>query len=452
MSLLDKSLKRRDFLKGTAAAAAATAAFGLSGCSTGSAQAAGSDGAHVVASDASILADAGEWMPIHCHQNCNQMCLNMGYVVDGVVVRQKTDDAREDSFDCPQQRGCLRGRSLRQQVYNADRIKYPHEARRQARRRQVRSKSRGTRPVDTIASELKRIIDEYGNESVYIPYATGVSSTTARSLPRFMNCIGGCLGSYGDYSAMQMEMIVPHTYGASGFSGSTLNAAEDAALILAFGTSPTETRQGGAVSHYDWVHLRETTKGKMIYIDPRMNDSVMGRSAEWQPINPGTDAALALGMMNVIIGEDLVDHDFIDKWTYGFEALAERVKDYPVEKVAEICWVEPELIVEAARFYAKAHPSTIQWGPRRGHVEDRHPYGPRHRLLGRHHGQHRQPRRQHPHRPGLRPGVRLQLRHRVPQRGHGGEAPGQLQVQPEEVRLHGVLPVRRHPRGVRDRP
>ena len=64
-------------------------------------------------------------MPIHCHQNCNQMCLNMGYVVDGVVIRQKTDDAREDSFDCPQQRGCLRGRSLRQQVYNADRIKYP---------------------------------------------------------------------------------------------------------------------------------------------------------------------------------------------------------------------------------------------------------------------------------------------------------------------------------------
>ena len=74
MSLLDKSLKRRDFLKGTAAAAAATAAFGLSGCSTGTAQDAGSDGAHVVASDTSILADAGEWMPIHCHQNCNQMC------------------------------------------------------------------------------------------------------------------------------------------------------------------------------------------------------------------------------------------------------------------------------------------------------------------------------------------------------------------------------------------
>ena len=211
--------------------------------------------------------------------------------------------------------------------------------------------------VDTIASELKRIIDEYGNESVYIPYATGVSSTTARSLPRFMNCLGGFLGSYGDYSAMQMEMIVPHTYGASGFSGSTLNAAEDAALILAFGTSPTETRQGGAVSHYDWVHLRETTKGKMIYIDPRMNDSVMGRSAEWQPINPGTDLALLMAMANVLIEEDLYDHDFVEQNTYGFEEFAEQAKEYTPEWAEKITDVPAETIQELARSMAKAAPA-----------------------------------------------------------------------------------------------
>ena len=172
MSLLDKSLKRRDFLKGTAAAAAATAAFGLSGCSTGTAQDAGSDGAHVVASDTSILADAGEWMPIHCHQNCNQMCLNMGYVVDGVVVRQKTDDAREDSFDCPQQRGCLRGRSLRQQVYNADRIKYPMKRKSwqpgggENAHGELRGKDEWERigwdeALDLVVGELKRVYAEY---------------------------------------------------------------------------------------------------------------------------------------------------------------------------------------------------------------------------------------------------------------------------------------------------
>ncbi len=128
MALRDTSLKRRDFLKVSAAAAAATAAAGVAGCAPKAGQDMADTGAaatHQVASDAVIIEGKGAWMPIHCHQNCNQMCLNMGYVVDGVVVRQKTDDSHADSFDCPQQRGCLRGRSLRQQVYNADRIKYP---------------------------------------------------------------------------------------------------------------------------------------------------------------------------------------------------------------------------------------------------------------------------------------------------------------------------------------
>ena len=147
MPLLDKNLERRDFLRASAAAGAAAAAF-ISGCAQPQQRASSSEGSsssgdastssilsegqrtpHVVESDTAIVSEAGEWMPIHCHQNCNQMCLNMGYVVDGVVVRQKTDDWHEDSFDCPQQRSCLRGRSLRQQVYNADRIKYPMKRR-----------------------------------------------------------------------------------------------------------------------------------------------------------------------------------------------------------------------------------------------------------------------------------------------------------------------------------
>ncbi|MFR0869146.1 MAG: twin-arginine translocation signal domain-containing protein, partial [Adlercreutzia sp.] len=91
MALLDKGMKRRDFLKASAAAAAATAAAGLAGCApstaTDMAETGGNTGAttHQVASDAAIIEGKGEWMPIHCHQNCNQMCLNMGYVVDGVV-------------------------------------------------------------------------------------------------------------------------------------------------------------------------------------------------------------------------------------------------------------------------------------------------------------------------------------------------------------------------------
>ena len=305
---------------------------------------------------------------------------------DDEVAWVETYTSKDAGFDEVQPRACLRGRTYRRWLANPDRINYPMK--------RVGKRGEGKfeqiswdEAVDTIASELKRIIDEYGNESVYIPYATGVSSTTARSLPRFMNCLGGFLGSYGDYSAMQMEMIVPHTYGASGFSGSTLNAAEDAALILAFGTSPTETRQGGAVSHYDWVHLRETTKGKMIYIDPRMNDSVMGRSAEWQPINPGTDAALCSAIAHELIANDQVDKEFLDAYCVGFDedtmpesakGQNKSYKDYimgtgydMVEKTAE--WAAPitgipaERIKQLAADIAAAEAPFIcqGWGPQR---------------------------------------------------------------------------------------
>ncbi|RDB63716.1 dehydrogenase [Gordonibacter sp. 28C] len=129
--------------------------------------------------------------------------------------------------------------------------------------------------------------------------------------------------------------------------------------VVIWGTNPVVCNSDAFLGH--WIVEAMKRGSELVTIDPQLT-WIASKSKYWLRLRPGTDAALALGMMNVIIGEDLVDHDFIDKWTYGYEALAERVKDYPVEKVAEICWVEPELIVEAARFYAGAHPSTIQWG------------------------------------------------------------------------------------------
>ena len=381
--LENAQVSRRTFMKGSAlaglgAAAMGTGAVSLFGCSPSADGAKGNDAA------TQAVEETTTWG--HCAINCPGRCSLKFHVQDDEVAWVETYTSKDAGFDEVQPRACLRGRTYRRWLANPDRINYPMK--------RVGKRGEGKfeqiswdEAVDTIASELKRIIDEYGNESVYIPYATGVSSTTARSLPRFMNCLGGFLGSYGDYSAMQMEMIVPHTYGASGFSGSTLNAAEDAALILAFGTSPTETRQGGAVSHYDWVHLRETTKGKMIYIDPRMNDSVMGRSAEWQPINPGTDAALCSAIAHELIANDQVDKEFLDAYCVGFDedtmpesakGQNKSYKDYimgtgydMVEKTAE--WAAPitgipaERIKQLAADIAAAEAPFIcqGWGPQR---------------------------------------------------------------------------------------
>ena len=79
-------------------------------------------------------------------------------------------------------------------------------------------------------------------------------------------------------------------------------------------------------------------------------------------VRPATDAALAMAMINVVIGEDLYDHDFVEKWTYGFDELAERVKDWTPERAAEVCGIDAEDIRRAARLFGSARPATLQWG------------------------------------------------------------------------------------------
>ena len=75
---------------------------------------------------------------------------------------------------------------------------------------------------------------------------------------------------------------------------------------------------------------------------------------------PGTDAALALGMMHVLIADDLVDHDYIARHTIGFEGLRERAADYPPERVARICGIAAETVTQLARAYGTTRPAVIR--------------------------------------------------------------------------------------------
>jgi anaerobic selenocysteine-containing dehydrogenase len=100
---------------------------------------------------------------------------------------------------------------------------------------------------------------------------------------------------------------------------------------------------------------------KLIVVDPRKT-GLAARADHWLQIRPGTDDALALGMLHVIIKEKLYDKDFVNRWTTGFDELAERVEEYPPEKVSEITWIPAEDIRSAARLYATTKPACIQWG------------------------------------------------------------------------------------------
>ena len=330
MSLLDRSLKRRDFLKGTAAATAAAAAFGLSGCAAGAQAAGDGDGAHVVASDTSVVSGTGEWMPIHCHQNCNQMCLNMGYVVDGVVVRQKTDDAREDSFDCPQQRGCLRGRSLRQQVYNADRIKYP------MRRKnwqpggganahgELRGKDEWERiswdeALDLVVGELKRVYAEHGQDAVICNgwrWAPGSA---------MFPVIGGAVydtetESFGCW-AFQTEALGLYSWGDHPdiMMGPDKYDLPNADTIVLYGCNPAWAQH----SSMYWLNNAKEAGTDFVYVGPSYNVTASQLGARWIRVRPGTDTAFLLAVIYEMIRldeerGDVIDWDFVNERTVGF--------------------------------------------------------------------------------------------------------------------------------------
>jgi anaerobic selenocysteine-containing dehydrogenase len=108
------------------------------------------------------------------------------------------------------------------------------------------------------------------------------------------------------------------------------------------------------------IAIREARKriAKLIVIDPRVTPYAEEADIHAQ-LRPGTDGALALGMMNVIIKEGLYDQEFVENWTVGFDKLAKYIEDYPPEKVEVITWVPAETIRKIARMYATTKPACI---------------------------------------------------------------------------------------------
>lgn len=100
---------------------------------------------------------------------------------------------------------------------------------------------------------------------------------------------------------------------------------------------------------------------KLIVVDPRKTE-LSQRAELWLQLRPGSDLALALGMINVIVNEGLYDKTFVADWTIGFDQLRAHVQDYAPEEMEEITWVPAQAIREAARFYAKNKPACVLLG------------------------------------------------------------------------------------------
>src|SRR3984957_12753148 len=206
-----------------------------------------------------------------------------------------------------------------------------------------------------IASGLQRIAEEHGPESI-LPYSYA--------------------GTIGVLSYGSMDRRFFHRLGASQLDRTICSTAGGDALISVYGkklgTDPEHFRHAryiiawGANIHGNNIHLwpfieeARRNGARLVVIDPYRTRTA--QAADWHiPIQPGTDTALALGLMHVIIGEGLYDRDYVAQYTHGFEALKEHVLAYTPAHVAGLTGIPAADIERLGREYASSPPAVIRW-------------------------------------------------------------------------------------------
>lgn len=253
-----------------------------------------------------------------CVINCGQRCPLRCFTKNGQVIRIETDNTVRDGCGPMQLRACLRGRSMRQRLYSPDRLKYP------MKRVGERGEGKFERiswdeALQTVADNLKRTVEKYGNESLYWQYCSGQQSlvNSRRAWWRLLNLCGGYLKYYGSYSTAQISAALPMTYGTA--ASSDMSQIANANLYVGFGNNPLVTRGSGDGKAYQMVCALKKHQPKMYIIDPIYTDTVAGRDATWIPIRPGTDAALVEGIAYELITHNWVDQAFLDKYCVGYD-------------------------------------------------------------------------------------------------------------------------------------
>ena len=314
--------------------------------------------------DGLIVTRGCAWSPPGCHPTG---CGIKTYVnSNGELVRVEGDE----NHPITNGRLCVRCLTIRDYVYNPDRVLYPMKRAREDRGKNKWERITWDEAYDTIAEKVKYFKDKYGAESILVMGGTGREG--GPMLPAYAHA---CLGTPNAcYTQSGYSCYIPRvagttyvmgaTYPEMDYAGGLPGRYDDPAfklpeLIVFWGKEPLPSNGDGLFGHAAIDMMRRGSK--LMSIDPRVN--WVSTRADWHlRLRPGTDAALGMAMLNVIIEEDLYDHDFVDKWCYGFEQLAERVKEMPAEKAAEICDLDANQIREAARVYAAAKPAQIAWG------------------------------------------------------------------------------------------
>jgi anaerobic selenocysteine-containing dehydrogenase len=305
----------------------------------------------------------GAWSPgPGCHGGCGVKL----FIRDGKLLKIEGDE------DHPyfQGRLCPRALALTQYIYNENRLKYP------LKRTGERGEGKWQRiswdeAFDTCEARLREIREKYGAESMVFGQGTGRDSGgPILFLAYAYGSPNWTLFGLSGISCFTPRLAAMHTIegdatfpDAAQFSPLRYKDPEWKAPVCL--VSWARNLQGSqCTDHYfsgHWVVDMMKRGTKLIVIDPVCSWEA-SRAEIWLQLRPGTDGALALGLLNVIISENLYDKEFVEKWTYGFDKLKERAQSLSLEQVEQITWVPKEKIIQAARLYAASKPAAIRFG------------------------------------------------------------------------------------------
>ncbi|MCL2140357.1 MAG: molybdopterin-dependent oxidoreductase [Dehalococcoidia bacterium] len=252
----------------------------------------------------------------------------------------------------PKTIACPRLKAAKEYFYHPSRLNYPLK----------RDGERGSgkwvcisweQALDEIASRTKALTEHYGSETIAWARGTGYR-TDPYALARFFRTLGTT-----NMCTQGQICYLPRAKMADVLSGyfPHYSVRNETRCVVVIGTEPLVSRPITAAQ----IRNARAHGAKLIVIDPRRTP-IAEEADLWLQLRPGTDAALLLGMLYVIISQELFNKEFVDKWCYGFNELKERVTEYPLERVAEITGVATELIASAAKLYATTSPACFVEG------------------------------------------------------------------------------------------
>ena len=314
-------------------------------------------------------------VPVLCNANCGGRCHLKAHVQNGVIVRISTDES-PDNPRLPQLRACLRGRAMRNRLYDPNRLKYPMS--RVGRRGDGRfERIAWDDAIQLIATKLQETLARHGPHSVYIQYGTGDQGAVRgrESAQRLMNLLGGFLDYYNNYSSACLMYTAPYITGYR--DTNSYSSLPYSKLIILGGFNPAETVFETNSNYY--LARAKDAGARIVVIDPRLTETAATFADEWLPIKPTTDTALFLAIAHVLISEKLTDDDFLRRYCVGFDDATmprgreeQSFRNYVLgvvdgiaktpEWAAEICGIEASSIRRLGREYGSLKPAQLLQG------------------------------------------------------------------------------------------